>query len=58
MAEGQHSFLLLVGTVLGGFGPDDDPNGLADAAILVEDGKIAEIGPASDLTARHPDLPR
>ena len=57
MAEAQHSFLLLAGTVLGGFRPDDDPNGLADAAILVEDGKIAEIGPASELTARHPNLP-
>ena len=58
MAEGQRSFLLTAGAVLAGFRPDDDPNGLGDAAILVEDGYIAEIGPAADLTARHPDLPR
>ncbi|MFZ2102894.1 MAG: amidohydrolase family protein, partial [Oricola sp.] len=50
--------LISAGTVLTGFGPDDDRNGLSDAAIRVRDGVIAEIGPAGDLFARHPDLPR
>ena len=47
--------LISAGTVLTGFGPDDDRNGLPDAAILVRDGVIAEIGPAGELGGRHPD---
>lgn len=31
---------------------------LADAAIHVADGNVAEIGPAADLRVRFPDLPR
>lgn len=30
---------------------------IADGAVLVEDGVIAEVGPAADLTARHPGTP-
>jgi 5-methylthioadenosine/S-adenosylhomocysteine deaminase len=54
----SRSFLLIAATVFAGFRPGDDPNGLADTAILVRDGEIAEIGPAADLTSRHRDLPR
>lgn len=56
--SGNRSFLLTAGAVFAGFRPDDNPNGLLDTAIRVIDGKIAEIGPVSDLTARHPDLSR
>ncbi|MBF9032312.1 guanine deaminase [Rhodobacterales bacterium HKCCE3408] len=39
----------------------DGPAALAHdsaGAVLVRDGRIAEIGPAADLTAKHPDVPR
>jgi len=50
--------LIAAGTVLTGFAPADAPEGLSDAAILVRDGIIVEIGPTDQLTRRHPDLPR
>lgn len=28
---------------------------LADSALLIDDGKIADLGPSADLAARHPD---
>ncbi len=50
--------LIEAGSVLTGFGPADERNGLKDAAILVRDGIIAEIGPSEDLRAKQPGLAR
>lgn len=53
----DRELLITAGTILTGFGAQDAAEGLADAAILVRDGVIVEIGPQDALAAAHPDLP-
>lgn len=37
---------------------DDDDTVLTDAAVLIEDGRIADLGPTDQLARRYPDAPR
>lgn len=55
--SGRGEFLVTAGTVLSGFGPKDNLDGVPDAAILVRDGIIAQNGSLDALTAAHPGLP-
>lgn len=51
-------FLILAGAVLRGMGADGRFVIDTDAALLVRDGRIAEIGDRARLVAAHPALPR
>jgi cytosine/adenosine deaminase-related metal-dependent hydrolase len=50
--------LVLADHVLEGFDAAGEPVWHRDAAILVEDGRIAGIGPADEVTGEHGGLPR
>jgi cytosine/adenosine deaminase-related metal-dependent hydrolase len=43
--------------ILEGFGPDGAPILHEDAALRIEDGRVAAIGPADAMIRQHPDAP-
>jgi 5-methylthioadenosine/S-adenosylhomocysteine deaminase len=47
--------LVLADRIIEGFAPDGSPIIHSDAAILIQDGTVKEIGPASALKSAHPD---
>ncbi len=49
-------FLIRAKAMIRGIDADGTPQIVEDGAILVRGGLLAEIGPAADLLARHPDL--
>lgn len=50
-------FLIRAKAVVRGVDDGGRPEMVDDGAILVRGGSVAAVGPASDLAARHPDLP-